>query len=79
MAGAVHATSPFEAAGGISITSDKASNALIIVASPADYNNLCDAQDLSQCNQTLWICQPRLYFYGFLKITTERIASISFL
>lgn len=40
IAGAVHTPSPFEAVGGISITSDKASNALIIVASPADYNNL---------------------------------------
>lgn len=31
---------PFEAPGGITITADKASNALIIVASPADYQNL---------------------------------------
>jgi general secretion pathway protein D len=31
---------PFEAAGGISITADKASNALIIVASPSDYQSL---------------------------------------
>ena len=31
---------PFEAAGGITITPDKASNALLIVASPADYQNL---------------------------------------
>ncbi|HWR57470.1 MAG TPA: type II secretion system secretin GspD, partial [Thermodesulfovibrionales bacterium] len=31
---------PFEAAGGITITADKASNALVIVASPADYFNL---------------------------------------
>lgn len=31
---------PFEAAGGITVTADKASNALIIVASPADYTNL---------------------------------------
>ncbi|MGO9613821.1 MAG: type II secretion system secretin GspD [Dissulfurispiraceae bacterium] len=31
---------PFEAAGGITITADKASNALIIVASPSDYYNL---------------------------------------
>jgi general secretion pathway protein D len=31
---------PFEAAGGITITPDKASNALLIVASPADYHNL---------------------------------------
>lgn len=30
----------FEAAGGISITADKASNALIIVAAPSDYQNL---------------------------------------
>lgn len=33
-------TLPFEAAGSISITSDKATNSLIIVASPADYENL---------------------------------------
>jgi general secretion pathway protein D len=32
--------SPFEAAGGISITPDKATNSLLIVASPADYQNL---------------------------------------
>jgi general secretion pathway protein D len=31
---------PFEAAGGITITADKASNALVVVASPADYQNL---------------------------------------
>jgi len=31
---------PFEAAGGISITPDKATNSLLIVASPADYQNL---------------------------------------
>jgi general secretion pathway protein D len=31
---------PFEAAGGISITADKATNSLIVVASPADYQNL---------------------------------------
>jgi len=31
---------PFEAAGGITITADKATNALIIVASPSDYQNL---------------------------------------
>ena len=31
---------PFEAAGGITITADKASNALVVVASPADYTNL---------------------------------------
>lgn len=37
--GAVPVT-PFEAAGGITITADKASNALIIVASPSDYQNL---------------------------------------
>jgi general secretion pathway protein D len=30
----------FETAGGITITADKASNALVIVASPADYRNL---------------------------------------
>ncbi len=33
-------TTPFEAAGGITITPDKASNALVVVASPADYLNL---------------------------------------
>jgi general secretion pathway protein D len=37
--GAVQVT-PFEAAGGIIVTADKATNALIIVASPADYQNL---------------------------------------
>lgn len=31
---------PFEAAGGISITPDKATNSLLIVASPSDYQNL---------------------------------------
>ncbi len=31
---------PFEAAGGIIITPDKATNSLVIVASPADYQNL---------------------------------------
>jgi general secretion pathway protein D len=31
---------PFESAGGITITADKASNALVVVASPADYQNL---------------------------------------
>ncbi|HEX8949580.1 MAG TPA: type II secretion system secretin GspD [Dissulfurispiraceae bacterium] len=31
---------PFEAAGGITITPDKATNSLVIVASPADYQNL---------------------------------------
>lgn len=31
---------PFEAVGGITITADKATNALIVVASPADYQNL---------------------------------------
>lgn len=31
---------PFEAAGGITITADKASNAVVIVASPSDYQNL---------------------------------------
>jgi general secretion pathway protein D len=31
---------PFEVAGGITITADKASNALIVVASPSDYQNL---------------------------------------
>jgi len=34
------AATPFEAAGGITITADKASNALVVVASPADYQNL---------------------------------------
>jgi general secretion pathway protein D len=34
------AVTPFEAAGGITITADKASNALVVVASPADYQNL---------------------------------------
>jgi len=37
--GAVPVT-PFEAAGGITITADKASNSLVIVASPSDYQNL---------------------------------------
>jgi general secretion pathway protein D len=32
--------SPFEVAGGITITADKASNSIIVVASPADYQNL---------------------------------------
>lgn len=32
--------SPFESAGGITITPDKATNSLVIVASPADYQNL---------------------------------------
>ncbi len=31
---------PFEAAGGITVTPDKASNSLVVVASPADYQNL---------------------------------------
>ena len=31
---------PFESAGGITITPDKATNALVIVASPSDYQNL---------------------------------------
>jgi general secretion pathway protein D len=31
---------PFEAAGGIAITPDKATNSLVIVASPSDYQNL---------------------------------------
>lgn len=31
---------PFEAAGGITITADKASNSLVVVASPSDYQNL---------------------------------------
>ena len=34
------AVTPFEAVGGITITADKASNSLIIVASPADFHNL---------------------------------------
>lgn len=34
------AVTPFEAAGGITITADKASNAVVIVASPSDYQNL---------------------------------------
>ncbi len=34
------AVTPFESVGGISITADKASNSLIIVASPADHHNL---------------------------------------
>lgn len=33
-------TAPFEAATGISITPDKATNSLVIVASPSDYQNL---------------------------------------
>ncbi len=47
--------SPFEAAGGISITADKASNALIIVASPADY------QSLSQVIKQLDIRRRQVY------------------
>ena len=31
---------PFEAGGGITVTADKASNSLVIVASPSDYQNL---------------------------------------
>ncbi len=38
--GGAPAVIPFEAVGGITITADKASNSLIIVASPADYHNL---------------------------------------
>ncbi len=38
--GGAPAVMPFEAVGGITITADKASNSLIIVASPADYHNL---------------------------------------
>jgi general secretion pathway protein D len=34
------AVTPFEAAAGITVTADKASNALVVVASPADYQNL---------------------------------------
>lgn len=33
------AVTPFEAAGGISVTADKATNSLVIVASPSDYQN----------------------------------------
>ncbi|MEW6002266.1 MAG: type II secretion system secretin GspD [Nitrospirota bacterium] len=40
---------PFEAAGGITVTADKASNALIIVASPSDYQNL--AQVIKQLDK----------------------------
>ncbi|MDA8078396.1 MAG: type II secretion system secretin GspD [Nitrospiraceae bacterium] len=32
--------SPFEAAGGITVTPDKATNSLIVMASPADYQNI---------------------------------------
>jgi len=39
-AAAAAPVTPFEAAGGITITADKASNALVVVASPADYQNL---------------------------------------
>ncbi len=39
-AGGPPAAVPFEAVGGITITADKATNSLIIIASPADYNNL---------------------------------------
>ncbi|MCX7913303.1 MAG: type II secretion system secretin GspD, partial [Thermodesulfovibrionales bacterium] len=38
--GTAPTVTPFEAIGGISITADKASNALIIVASPTDYQSL---------------------------------------
>ncbi|MGD0282618.1 MAG: type II secretion system secretin GspD [Dissulfurispiraceae bacterium] len=38
--GGVQQVSPFEIAGGITITADKASNSLIVVASPTDYQNL---------------------------------------
>ncbi len=38
--GAAQAPTPFEAAGGITVTADKASNSLVVVASPADYQNL---------------------------------------
>lgn len=48
-AGAPGAATPFEAAGGITITSDKASNALVVVASPADYQNL--AQIIKQLDK----------------------------
>jgi len=39
-AGTAPAALPFEAVGAITITADKATNSLIIVASPADYENL---------------------------------------
>ena len=42
-------TALFEAAGGISITPDKATNSLLIVASPADYQNL--AQIIKQLDK----------------------------
>jgi general secretion pathway protein D len=35
-------SSPFEAAGGITITADKATNSLVIVASPSDYRNIAE-------------------------------------
>jgi len=35
-------TSAFDAIGGISVTADKASNALIVVASPTDYQNILE-------------------------------------
>ncbi|HTR44276.1 MAG TPA: type II secretion system secretin GspD [Thermodesulfovibrionales bacterium] len=38
--GAAQTPTPFEAAGGITVTADKASNSLVVVASPADYQNL---------------------------------------
>ncbi|MCL4492185.1 MAG: type II secretion system secretin GspD [Nitrospirae bacterium] len=40
---------PFEAAGGITITADKATNSLVVVASPADYQNL--AQIIKQLDK----------------------------
>ncbi|MEW6214364.1 MAG: type II secretion system secretin GspD, partial [Nitrospirota bacterium] len=40
---------PFEAAGGITITPDKATNSLVVVASPADYQNL--VQIIKQLDQ----------------------------
>ena len=39
-AGHAAPVTPFEAPGGITITPDKATNALVIVASPADYQNI---------------------------------------
>ncbi|MBI5639735.1 MAG: type II secretion system secretin GspD [Nitrospirae bacterium] len=36
------AVTPFESAGGITITPDKATNSLIILASPADYHNIVE-------------------------------------
>ncbi|MBA4372447.1 MAG: type II secretion system protein GspD [Thermodesulfovibrio sp.] len=46
---AAAAGSPFEAAGGITITPDKATNSIIVAASPADFQNL--AQILKQLDK----------------------------